>query len=113
MNALPRTPTWRLWIAPVVWALHFLAIYGFTGLSCARPGGAGAAIVPAFVITVTIAAIAVLCATIVLAMRDHRRSNGLPGVSRFVHGLTSATAALVVVAVVWEALPVLIVPACA
>ena len=112
MNALPRTPTWRLWIAPVVWALHFLAIYGFTALSCARPDGPGSAIVPAFVITVTIAAVAVLGATIVLAMRDHGRSHEVPGVWRFVHGLTSTTAALVIVAVVWEALPVLLVPVC-
>ena len=106
------TPTWRLWIGPVVWAIHFLAIYGFTAIACARPDGRGTAIVPAFILTVTVAAVAVLGATIVLAMRDHKRSSGPPGVSRFVHGLTAATAALVIVAVVWEALPVLLVPVC-
>lgn len=113
MSAAPaRTPTGRLWIAPVVWALHFLAIYGFTALSCARPSGPGVAAVPLFIIAVTIVAVAILCATIVLAVRDAKRATGAMELSRFVHGLTGATAALVIVAVVWEALPVLLVPVC-
>ena len=27
-----------LFAGPIVWGLHFLAIYGFTGVACARPG---------------------------------------------------------------------------
>lgn len=106
---------WRLWVAPLVWAAHFLAIYAFTALACARKdtaGWFGVGTVPWFVSAATLVAAAVLLLTIGIAVHDGRRSASSPEPSPFVHWLTAAIAGLVLLAVVWETLPVLLVPAC-
>ena len=110
-----RPVTWRLWVAPFVWAVHFLAIYAFTALACERMGTAGWFGVEAvlwFVGAATLAAVAVLLVTIVVAVRDGRKAATLPEVSPFVHWLTAAIAGLGLLAVLWETLPVLLVPVC-
>jgi hypothetical protein len=91
-----------LWIASgvIVWALHFTAVYGFTALACARgfpravPWAIGAA---------TLAAAAVAIAIIAMAYSKRRD---------FADGIAAGVAAFALLAIVWEALPVLIVPAC-
>ncbi len=110
-----RLVTWRLWIAPLVWAAHFLAIYGFTALACERmgtPGWFGVGAVLWFVGAATLFATAVLLVTIVVAVRDGRRAASLPEPSSFVHWFTAAIAGLALLAVLWETLPVLLVPVC-
>ncbi len=100
----------RLWVGPLVWAAHFLAIYGFTALACAR--NAGVSVVVWFILAVTLFAGAVLGVTIGLALRDGRFSPSLTGLAEFLHGLTITIASLVMLALVWEALPALFIPVC-
>lgn len=110
--SLPSTS--RLWVGPLVWAAHFLAIYGFTALACERnvaAGLLGVGIVVWFIGAATLVAAAVLLVTIGLAVIDGTRTS-LPEPSGFVHWLTAAIGSLVLLAVVWEALPILLVPVC-
>jgi len=91
-----------LWIASgaIVWALHFTAVYGFTALGCARgfprvvPWAVGAA-------TLAAAALAIAIIAIAYSKRDN-----------FVHWIAAGVAAFALLAIVWGALPVLVMPAC-
>jgi hypothetical protein len=108
-------PAWRLWIGPLVWAAHFLAIYAFTASACARyvaMGAFGVGVVAWFIGAVTAIAAAVLGVTIALALLDGRRSGSHAAPAGFVHWLTAAIACLVLLAIVWEALPILFMPFC-
>lgn len=108
--------TWRLYIGPLAWAIHFLAIYGFTALACARDIAAGAfgvGIVAWFVGAATVLAVVVLGFTIWFAAREGSHGAPLPDPSGFVHWLTLAMAALAMLAVVWEALPLMFLKHCA
>jgi heme/copper-type cytochrome/quinol oxidase subunit 2 len=86
---------------PLAWAAHFAAIYGFTGIACAR-GIAGA--VPWAIAAFTLVAAGVVLAVIVTCLR--RRES-------FEHWLAATLAGAALVAILWEAIPALLVPACA
>jgi hypothetical protein len=90
----------RISAGAIVWALHFAATYGFTALACAR--GLGAA-VPYLVSAATM--LAILSIAVLLA-RSMRREG-------FEEWLTFAVAAIALVAVVFETVPVFLVDACA
>jgi hypothetical protein len=85
----------------IVWALHFTAIYGTTALACAR-GVPGAA--PVGVALATALAAVLLVFIIVRGVRRRAEFEGW---------VSAALGAFALVAVVWEALPALIVEACA
>jgi len=92
----------------MIWAMHFLAIYGFTAFVCAR-GLAdlrwlGVGIVPWTITLVTLLAMAATIAVILPAARAARAS--------FSHWMAATIGALALIAIVWEALPVFIVPTC-
>jgi NO-binding membrane sensor protein with MHYT domain len=91
-----------LWIVSgvAVWALHFMAIYGFTALACAR--GFPSAIPWAIAIATVLAT---ALAVAIVARHYPRRSE-------FVHWMTATVAALALLAIVFEALPALWLPAC-
>ena len=114
-----RVPTWHLWLAPIVWAAHFLAIYAFTALSCARAGTSvwyTPAAVPWFVGAATLVASIVLLWTITSTLRagwNPRSQAAVQAPTRdFVGWLSAALATLVLVAVLWETLALVWVPAC-
>jgi hypothetical protein len=86
--------------AVVVWALHFTALYGGTALACAR--GMPQVVLPA----ITGATLAAAVALAVIAVRGWSRR------AVFEHWLSAALAAVALLAVLWEALPVLVVPPC-
>jgi hypothetical protein len=88
-------PFVRMSSGAIVWAAHFMAIYGITALACAR--GFPAA-VPWAIGIATALALAAVIVIIVFNARDW---------------LTAAVAGLALIAIVWEAIPVLVVPACA
>ena len=92
---------WLLCAGPLCWALHFAAIYGLTGIACAR--GMGSAVPWAIAAVTSVAAAAVIA---ILAVALRRRDS-------FEHWLAAAAAGLALLAIAWEALPVLMVPACA
>lgn len=91
----------RLAFPVIVWGLHFGAVYALTALACAR---AAPQTVPWTIGAATLAAAAALIVTIL---------RGWPRRSDFTTWLTGALAAAALVAIVWEALPVLLVPPCA
>ena len=88
----------RISLGVILWGLHFTVIYGFTALACARGFGASALWV--------VGAATVVAAAAALALIVTHRS------SEFTRWMTAAVAALALVAIVWEGLPVLLVPAC-
>jgi len=94
--------------APVVWALHFLVVYGFTGVVCARPA-IDPRVVPWGVLAAGIAAVALLAA-IVLGVRRTAPEEGQGGFARQVG---SGLAALAGLAIAWETLPVMLSVPCA
>jgi hypothetical protein len=85
----------------IVWSVHFMAIYGFTALACAREFAH--AVFPAVAVA-TLVAVALLIPIMVTGFR--RRAE-------FEYWMAASLAALALIAVVWEALPVVLVPACA
>ena len=108
---LPRfTATVLRMSSPVmIWAAHFLVIYGFTALACARGfvdvRWIGIGIVPWTIGAATALALAATLAVVLRAARAAHES--------FTEWMTAALGALSMLAMFWEALPVLMVPACA
>ncbi|MBO1113519.1 hypothetical protein [Bordetella petrii] len=97
---------------PLAWAAHFVFIYAANGVFCARPhlhglwvdGGLAAA-------TLIGAALLAVAAIALVYWRQWRRwpAAGDAGFLRWVAGALSLLAGL---AIVWQTLPVLLVPAC-
>ena len=94
----------------LIWAAHFMTLYGFTALACARGYASAQWLgISAVAWTGTVAtalALAALAPIALPALRDARRggSNGW---------LAVGVAALAALGIVWEALPTWIAPACA
>ena len=84
----------------MVWALHFTATYGLTALACAR--GWTRLVTPSIAVSTLLASLAI---AVILAV-------ALPRRAQFEYWMSACVAALALVAIVWEALPVLLVPAC-
>jgi hypothetical protein len=90
----------RIVAAVLVWAVHFAMLYGGVALACAR---GREEIVPTIIVAATLVATVPAAALVVLSY-PHRE--------HFLHWLATTTAALVVLALVWEALAALLAPAC-
>lgn len=90
----------RLSAAIAVWAVHFIAVYGLTGLACAR--GLPQA-VPWAIGVATLLALAALAFLIWVSRKD---------LAVFANWMTAAVAALALLAILWETVPVLLLPAC-
>ena len=96
----------------LIWAAHFLVIYGVTGLACARRF-ADMRVLGFGIVEVTVAgatALALLAAGAVGlgALRYARRGESVG----FLGWLTATTALLAVVAIAWDGLPILFMPPC-
>lgn len=102
----------RLFSGPIIWALHFLFIYGFTGITCARPAlrqdWLGLSLTAWAVILASIVAIL----AIVLVNIRRWRTDIEPSNIIFTQWTATALAILAVVAIIWEAVPVFLIPAC-
>ena len=94
-------PFFRMSSGAIVWVAHFAAIYGITALACARglPG-----LVPWAIGIATIIAVVLVFVLIWVAFKD---------IGAFANWLSAAVAGLALLAIVWQAVPVLLVPACA
>jgi hypothetical protein len=84
----------------MVWALHFMAIYGITALACAR--AAPGVVAPA----IGVSSLAAIAALVVIFARGWRQR------AVFESWLAASVAALALIAVVYETIPVLLVPIC-
>jgi hypothetical protein len=90
----------RIATGPLAWALHFGALYAATAFACAR----GDARTVPWVIGIATLAAAGACAWVIVA--EWRRRDA------FESWLAAALAAFALVAILWQALPVLLVPIC-
>jgi hypothetical protein len=84
----------------IVWAAHFMALYAFTALACAR-GFPGA--IPWFAGAATL--VALVAAGVIVARAFPRRAGFAPW-------MTASIAGVAIVAIVFEAIAVAIVPPC-
>lgn len=100
-----------LMAGPIVWAVHFVAIYGFVGVACARPapqwqwlgvGWAGW-------VVVAMGAVALVALAACLLVRP---ASGEPDNRRFLRWSSVALLALAALAIAWETLAVFMVPGC-
>lgn len=91
--------TFTMFSSVLIWAAHFLVIYSTTGIACARNASD---FVPWVIGITTFAAVLAL----VIVIRSARKAEA------FAAWMTMSLAALVLVAVIWEASAVLIVPIC-
>lgn len=101
-----------------VWAAHFGGVYAANAFACERglAGGRllGLPLVPAVVGAITLAALLALGLVLwrTLAGLSPPLDEGGEGEPRFTRWFAAATAAMAVLAVVFQAAPALIVPAC-
>jgi hypothetical protein len=103
----------RLFSGPIIWALHFLTIYGFTGVLCARPALHDAWLdISFFAWGIGAATLVAIAALVFLHFRDWREKwrGRKPG---FLRLTASGLGLLAIVAILWETVPVFIVPLCA
>lgn len=98
MSFVPTTL--RMSAGVIVWALHFAAIYGLTALACAR----GAPSLVPWVIGAATAGAGLACVAI-MAFALGRRA-------QFESWIAVGVAALALVAIVWEAFPMLVMTPC-
>ena len=120
MPAAIFTPTFLYMLAGlIVWSVRFLVVYSFTAIACSRGWAgetlAGIGIVPLVVSVLTLASI--LGCIAVLARAVPRLDFRWPDQdaeenTRFVHYVAATVAALALLAVIWETLPVFLVPVC-
>jgi hypothetical protein len=88
----------RISAGPLLWALHFAALYGFTALACAR---GFAAAIPWVIAVSTVVLAAAAAGFMVRSSKEE-----------FVGWLGAALTAFSLVAILWQALPVLLVSPC-
>lgn len=100
-----------LFSAPLIWGLHFVAIYGFNGVLCARPGAnaswLGLSVATWVVVAAGLAAAAAIVACMAVAPRDAAREN-----RRFMRWVARGLGGLAIVAIAWETMSVLLIPSC-
>lgn len=102
----------------MVWAAHFLFVYVFTALACARAFAdvrlAGMGIVPLVILAATVAALVLLAWLSARAWRSESRvrANGSRTL-RFLRYLGAALGLYSAAAILLQALPALILPVCA
>ena len=98
----------RMLSGALIWAVHFMGIYGFTTLACARDFASiqwlGIGVVAWVVGGATVIALAAGLWVIFTAIRTRRIG--------FTEWMTASVAALASLAIVWEALPAVMVSAC-
>lgn len=98
----------RLFSGPTIWALHFLAIYGATGVLCARPALRQDWLgISAIAWMLGTAALLAVAAIELIHARDWRDRK-----TDFMRMTASGLALLSIIAIVWETVPLFLVPEC-
>lgn len=103
----------------IVWAVHFLFVYGVNGIACARPqlgpDVQAGSFVPATVLVATAFCVAATCGIALVALKDYG-----PGISaeedaslrEFWRFTTATNAGLAAIAILWTAVPALFIRPC-
>jgi hypothetical protein len=102
----------------VIWGLRFVAAYAFTAIACARGWSAatfgGIGLAPLVVSAITALAIAASGLLLLHAGRGVRNAPADEGANtRFIHYVAGTVAALAILAMIWEVLPMYLIPICA
>jgi hypothetical protein len=108
----PLADLLRLFVGPVVWFLHLALLYGAEALICTPPVGSGRAIMW-LSIAATVAALGMLA---FLTVVSAPRAEGRPSehtVAAYLHNMARLLAVLAAIGVIWNAIPVALVPVCA
>ena len=100
-----------LFAGPVVWAVHFLVLYGITGLLCARPAQREALLGVDLAAWGLVVLAVIACAAIVGALMLRPRDPAAPH-GRIIRSLSRGLGLLALVAIAWETLALLLVPFC-
>jgi hypothetical protein len=98
-----------LFAAPALWLVHFLLAYGLTGLICARPSTENRALNES-VLAWVLGAAAIIAIGMIAAI--HWRTVRQARSPRFVLHISAMLGLLASLAIVWETLPVFMLPAC-
>lgn len=106
-NSFSRTFLFML-AGPLIWAAHFVFVYSMHGVACARP--AWQASWMSLPVSAWIIMAASLLALLAMAFAHFRLRHS--GDDRFLSRLAAALCLLSAVAIIWETLPLLWVPAC-
>lgn len=106
----------RMFSGVLIWAAHFFVIYSVTAIACERgrpdAGWPGIGLVPWVIGLATAAAVATAGWITVRSLRAASRPAETDQTSHFVDWMTASLCTLALIAIVWEALPVLLVPVC-
>lgn len=101
-----------LFAGPLIWAVHFVVIYGFIGIVCARPPASAGWLgigIPVWGITaaslIAIAALMIIYLTV--KPRDTLRDNHI-----FIRWMSLTLSLLSMIAIIWETLAAFLVPVC-
>lgn len=97
--------TLRMTAGMLIWAVHLGIVYAVVGLACARGHPGSMAL---FVGIATVAALAAAAVSLGYAVRDLRRRRD----ASFRSGIAALVAGGAIIAIAWDGLPALIVPAC-
>ena len=113
MPALTFTRTFLLMFSgPLIWAAHFLFIYVLNGVVCARPTAqVGWFGIGATSWGINVASIVAIGAIGAIQLRIKARQTAADNPD-FVAWMTATLSLLSVIAIIWETLPVFLVPAC-
>jgi hypothetical protein len=109
-RARPLADFLRIFAGPVVWLIHLVLIYGAEALLCIPPAGSGRTMIWVGV-SATVVALVALILVAVSAPRGDGRSKHAG--ATFLHHTTLSLALLSAVGVIWNALPLALVRACA
>lgn len=100
-----------LFAGPIVWAIHFLVIYGFIGILCAR-AAAGTSWLGTGIATWVIAGAGLLAIATIAACLAIKPRDASPDTHGFVRWVAIGLGLLAIVAIAWETVTVFLVPAC-
>ncbi|MET3840402.1 hypothetical protein [Bradyrhizobium sp. OAE829] len=100
----------RIFVAPVVWFIHLVLLYGAEALLCIPPAGSARATIWVG-ISATVAALAALVLVSVSAPRVDARSKQTG--ATFLRNTALSLALLSAVGIIWNTLPLALVRACA
>ncbi len=99
--------TLRMTAGLLVWAAHLAIVYGIVAMACAR--GHAASVTVAWVGAVTVASLLATSVILVTAVRQLGRGGDS---RRFLDAVTAMVAGFSLIAIAWDGLPALFVPAC-
>jgi len=103
----------------IAWAVQFSLIYGATSTLCGREWAdatlLGLGIVPASILTVTLAALAVTAAAFAWSLKGYRSAETRPvsAADRFMVQSAALVNGFSLIVILWQGIPAFILPACA